>query len=198
MIDFLYSIDVAVFRFFNATLSNPVFDLVMPFLTDLNTTWFGRGLAVMLWLLLVWKGGRKGRIVGIMLIFLVILSDQLNSGFIKKVIARPRPCHMIDGVAIVDHIRLLVDCGGGFSFPSSHAVNNIAVASYFSYYYRKWTWLFFTIGGIIAMSRLFVGVHYPSDILGGAVVGFICAAVVIGTWRILAGRFTYLSVPENQ
>lgn len=194
MADFLFSIDKAIFYFLNGTLGNPVFDVVMPFLTDLNKTLFGKLLAVSLWVLLMVKGGKKGRVVAVFLIPLIFLSDQMNSSLLKKLIERPRPCHEVDGTVVLANIRLLVDCGSGYSFPSSHAVNNIAAAAYFSYFYRKWTWAFFTFAGLVALSRVFVGVHYPSDIAGGALVGAVCAAVIIGIWKAAALRVPWLQI----
>lgn len=197
MIDVFYSIDVSVFHFINDTISNAVFDVVMPFLTDLNKMLFGRVLAAALWILLLVKGTKKERIVAVILIPLVVLTDQLSSTVIKNLVLRPRPCHEIGGIPVVANIRLLVDCGSGFSFPSSHAVNNIGAATYFSYFYRKWTWAFFTFGGLVAISRVYVGVHYPSDTIGGAIIGAACAALVIVLWKWLAKTFDLLNYPGS-
>ena len=196
MAEFLFSIDQHLFYFINGTLSNAILDVVMPFLTDLNKMLFGKVLAVILWIVLIWKGGRKGRIVAFMLVLLLVFSDQLSSTLIKKFIARPRPCHTFDGTPVLPGIRLLVDCGSGFSFPSSHAVNNFAAGSYFSYFYRKWTWLFFTLVAIIALSRVYVGVHYPSDIAGGAAIGTLCSAFVIIIWKMIAKRYAAIDVRD--
>ncbi len=197
MVDFLYSIDKSLFVFCNQTIANPVFDIVMPFLTDLTQNWFGRILFLLLWLLLMWKGGKKGRIVGLLLIILIVVSDQLSSSVIKKIVARPRPCHDIDGVPILENIHLLVPCGSGYSFPSSHAVNNFAAGTFLSYYYRKWTWAFMSFAFIIAFSRLSVGVHYPSDMLGGAIIGALITALLIQIWNILSRKFPVLSLEAN-
>ena len=194
MSEIFISVDRSLFHFINWTLGNNVFDIVMPFLTDLNKTLLGKFLAGSIWVLLVWKGGKKGRLVAFFLIPLIVLSDQLSSSLVKKIITRPRPCHTIDGIRMVENIRLLVDCGSGFSFPSSHAVNNFAAASYFSYFYRRWTWAFFTFAALVALSRVFVGVHYPSDIVGGAIIGTACGALIIGIWKIMAKQYPVLQV----
>ncbi|HYQ86202.1 MAG TPA: phosphatase PAP2 family protein [Bacteroidota bacterium] len=194
MVEFLYSIDKAVFYFCNQTIANPVFDAAMPILTDWNQHWYGRVLFGILWLLLVWKGGKKGRTAALLLIPLIFMSDQLNNNLLKRVFARPRPCHIVDGKMVLEHVRLLVSCGGGFSFPSGHAVNNFAAASFFSHYYRRRAWAFYTYAGLIAFSRMSVGVHYPSDVLAGAAVGALCASVVIHLWRLVERRFPALSI----
>lgn len=194
MSEIFISVDRSLFHFINWTLGNSVFDILMPFLTDLNKTLLGKILAGSIWILLVWKGGKKGRLVAFFLIPLIVLSDQLSSSIVKKIITRPRPCHTIDGVRMVENIRLLVDCGSGFSFPSSHAVNNFAAASYFSYFYRRWTWAFCTFAALVAFSRVYVGVHYPSDIVGGAIIGVMCGILIVGIWKILAKQYPVLQV----
>jgi undecaprenyl-diphosphatase len=193
MLELLYSLDKSIFHFCNQTIANPVFDVAMPFLTDLNKTWYGRGLFGVLWALLMWKGGKRGRTVGILIVVLLVISDQLSSSVIKKIFERPRPCHTIDGMPVVDNIRLLVDCGSGYSFPSSHAVNNFAVGTLLSFYYRRWTWACMTFASLIAFTRVSVGVHFPSDILGGAVIGAVCAYTVIVTWHYITKLFPGLN-----
>ena len=197
MIDLFNSLDTFLFSFFNQTLANPVSDIAMPILTDLNQHWYGIALFAILWLLLAWKGGRKGRIVALLLIPLITFSDQFSSSFIKQLVARPRPCHDINGYPVIANIHMLVPCGSGYSFPSSHAVNNFAVAAFLSYYYRKWTWAAFTFACVIGYSRIAVGVHYPSDVVGGALIGFACAVVIIMLWRSVERLFPNLVIsPE--
>lgn len=182
MIDFLYSVDVAAFHFINQTLSNPVGDVLWPLITNYDKVWPVRVVLIGAWLWLLIKGGRRGRTVALMIIPVLVLSDQLSSSFIKPLVARARPCHTIDGVQIVQSIHMLVDCGPGKSFPSSHAVNNFALATVFSFYYRKWIWWFVAWASLVALSRPAVGVHYPSDIVGGAIIGVGVAMFVIWTW----------------
>jgi undecaprenyl-diphosphatase len=183
VIDFLYSIDVALFFFINHSLANPVFDLVMPFVTDLNKTIIGRWLFVGGWLWLMIKGGRNGRTAGVLLAAGIILSDQFSSFVIKPLVGRIRPCFALQGV------RLLVECGGGKSFPSSHAVNNFCAAAVLSSYYASKRWLWFGIAALVAFSRPYIGVHYPSDIAGGAVIGAACGYLIVFVWREIDRRW---------
>lgn len=182
MLDLLYSIDRAVLLFINQTLSNPLGDVLWPLITDYDKLWPVRVVLAGVWLwLLIW-GGKRGRSVALLLIPVLVVSDQLNSSVLKEIMQRPRPCHEVDGVRVVEEIRLLVGCGGGKSFPSSHAVNNFAVASVFAFYYRRWLWAFVTWASLVALSRPAVGVHYPSDVLAGAVIGVTVAASLIWLW----------------
>jgi undecaprenyl-diphosphatase len=71
----------------------------------------------------------------------------------------------------LEHINLLVSCGTGKSFPSSHAANNFFAAFILSFFYKKNPWVFYTTASLIAISRVVVGVHYPFDVIGGAIIG---------------------------
>jgi undecaprenyl-diphosphatase len=183
MSEFLYSIDKAVFFFINHTLANPVLDVVMPFITDLNKHLIVIILVIILWLWLMIKGGRTGRTAGILLVLTVACTDQLSSTIVKHLVHRLRPCHVLAGV------RLLVGCGSGYSFPSSHAVNNFGGATILSHFYRKYKWGWFSFATLVALSRPYVGVHYPSDIVGGAIIGFCCAMIIIYCWQSVERKF---------
>ncbi len=162
MTDFLYSIDLAVFYFINHTISNPIFDKFFPFITN-PQNWLITG--IIFWFILYFKGGRLGKIAAIAIIFLVITSDQISSNLLKNFFGRIRPCNSLSDV------HLLVHKTKSFSFPSSHAVNNFAVAAFLSKLFPHLKWIFITIAGLVAFSRPYVGVHYPSDILFGALIG---------------------------
>ncbi|MEW6511499.1 MAG: phosphatase PAP2 family protein [Bacteroidota bacterium] len=197
MIDVLYSLDVVLFRFVNQTLANPVGDLLWPLITDYDRLLPVRIVLVGVWLFLMVKGGVRGRTAAILLIPVIFCADKLSSAVIKELVGRPRPCHVIDGVPVVQGIHMLVNCGSGLSFPSSHAVNNFAVATVFASYYRRWVWWFYGWAAIVALSRPAVGVHYPSDILGGAIIGFLVGLCVVWVWTTVQRRFLpALSVDE--
>ena len=183
MLDLLRSVDTAIFFFINHTLANPILDWFMPFLTNLNQHWETIVVVSGLWVWLMARGGRRGRTVGILLVLSIALSDQFSSSVLKHFVGRLRPCHVLQGV------RLLVDCGGGLSFPSSHAVNNFAGATVLSRYYGKYKWWWISIASLVALSRPYVGVHYPSDIAGGAIVGWLCAELTIRCWQFVEGKF---------
>jgi undecaprenyl-diphosphatase len=173
MMDYLQNLDAAVFFFLNGSLQNPVFDIVMPFITDLNKHTSVLVVTGILLLLLFVKGGTKGKFAVVVLVFGILFSDQLNSSVAKFILARPRPCH------VFQHVHLLVNCGSGYSFPSSHAVNNFCGAVILSFFFpRASVWLY-TFASVVSFSRIYVGVHYPADVLGGAVVGICCGLVMI-------------------
>ena len=111
------------------------------------------------------KGGRYGRIAALGAIVVITFSDQFNSNFVKSIFERIRPCNALDVV------NVLCCKSSSYSFPSSHAVNNFAIGVFFLRLYPKAKITLLVVASLVAFSRPYVGVHYPSDILAGAVVG---------------------------
>ena len=176
MQSFLYAIDVAVFYFVNHNLQNPFFDWLMPIITD-GRRWFPLFGAVYIWLW--WKGGKNGREAAVLLIFVIVLSDQLSSGLLKPLVQRLRPC-----VALPD-VNIITGLNTSFSFPSSHATNSFAAAVLLTHYFPNWKGVAYTLAFLSGFSRIYLGVHYPSDVLGGALLGWLCAWSVIQAYRFV-------------
>ncbi len=186
MIEFLYSLDVWLFFFINHTIANPVLDVVLPFMTDLNK-FRPAQLMILVWIgYVLWRGGRTGRVTIGLLLITIVISDQLNSSILKDLFGRIRPCRALEGV------RMLVDCGGGLSFPSSHAANNFAAATLISSFYPRQKIYWFIFASVMAISRPYVGVHYPSDVIGGAIVGFAIGSMVVFLWRTAEKKLQFL------
>jgi len=170
MLHWLLQADTWLFFIINKTLANPVFDLLMPIIT--NDKIF-RLPILLIWIVLIIFGGKRGRIVAFLILLTILLSDQLSSFVVKPLFARIRPCNVLSGV------RLLVPCSGSYSFTSSHATNLFAAAGLFANFYRKGKWYFFGYAALVAYSRPYVGVHYPLDVIGGALLGLISAQVIL-------------------
>lgn len=98
---------------------------------------------------------------------MVGVNDAIIHQAIKPLIGRPRPCHALE---ILKHIS---NCTNSFSFPSNHAANAFVVASISSLYFRNRLVIIpmFTMALIVALSRVYLGQHYPTDILAGALLG---------------------------
>jgi undecaprenyl-diphosphatase len=185
--DILFGIDRAIFVFLNTTMANPVGDFLWPFITDYDRILYVRIALVAIWLALVIKGGKRGRTAALLVVLVIVCSDQLSSFVIKPLVNRSRPCHTVEGVPAVQPVHLLVGCGGGKSFPSSHAVNNFAVATLFAFFFRRARVWLFVWASLVALSRVAVGVHFPMDILGGAAIGWGVASLIVWLW-VTCGR----------
>lgn len=183
MLDWLIATDSTAFVYLNNQLANPVFDVVMPVVTD---RWFLRGIFAVIILLLLIFGKKRGRILAVFCIATVALADQLSAQLIKPMVMRIRPCHVIQSV------HLLVDCSQGLSFPSSHAANTFALATFLTAYYPRTTWYLFAFAALVSYSRIAVGVHYPFDVIVGAIVGVVSGLTIIYLNHLMSLRFNFM------
>jgi len=168
MLESLLQFDKELFLFINLVLANPVTDFIMPIITNDMFLRVIYGLAL---ILLLVRGKKPFIWVVVFSLLVVALTDQASSAWLKPMFERLRPCKELN-------VHLLVNCGAGYSFPSSHAANLFGQAAFFSFLFpkTKWYWLIFAF--LVAISRVFVGVHYPLDITAGAVLGTFIGSVV--------------------
>jgi membrane-associated phospholipid phosphatase len=155
------NLDAELFRFINHTLINPFFDRLMPFAS--GNDYFDPALVV-LGILLIWKGGVRGVVCLLMLASIVPLGDGLCS-LMKSAVGRDRP------FLTLPDVHLLVGKSGSCSMPSGHATNCFAATMVAFIYYRRSIWIMLPIAIVVAFSRVYNGVHYPSDVLAGAALG---------------------------
>jgi undecaprenyl-diphosphatase len=179
MLDAIVALDKKIFVFVNNYTHTRFLDFLMPIIT--NFDYWKIPAVLFLSFLVIW-GGKKGRIVTGLILIVFILSDQLSSSALKPFFSRARP--------FVEFIQIspLVEGSPKYSFPSTHATNIFAVMTLLSYYYRKFLPLNLLIAFIVSFSRIYVGVHYPSDVVGGAILGVICAFLVIGIERLISKK----------
>ncbi len=192
-------LDHTLFRWINEGLSNPVFD-VLCFLFREKMFWSPLYFFVAVFLFL--NFGKKGWPVVLALVFAVALADQTSSQVIKKTVKRLRPCNQIE---LAEHLVRRVNCGGGFSFPSSHAANHFAAAvflsGFFGQFFRRARWWFLGWAAAVSFSQVYVGVHFPSDVLAGGFLGAGIGWAVLQIFRNygknLGSLEHYLFVVEN-
>jgi undecaprenyl-diphosphatase len=186
MIDQLVQFDRDLFFAINHGLSNSFFDWLMPILRD-RYTW------VLLYLLIiVFSIKNYGKQGFIMILFLAMtfgISDFLSSSVIKPNVQRLRPCNETE---IKTNVNNLVDCGTGYSFPSSHATNHFGIAVFLiMMFYHKWK-IILPIGifwaASISFAQIYVGVHYPIDILTGSLLG---SSIGLGMSKILLSNKSF-------
>jgi 4-amino-4-deoxy-L-arabinose transferase-like glycosyltransferase/membrane-associated phospholipid phosphatase len=182
--DWLLQFDVRVFRLINEAASNPFFDKIMPFISG-NAFFFPA--IVILGLLLIWKGRSRGIICILMLALAVGLCDGWICRLLKDVVARPRP------FLTLSDVHCLLGKGGSFSMPSSHAANWFAAVMVAAVYYRRSLWFMLPAALLVSFSRVYNGVHYPSDVLVGAIVGAGFAAAVLwvtdSLWQLVGRKW---------
>ena len=180
--DSLQSLDIALFRFVNLNLKNRLCDWVLPYFS--SNAAFVPALAILgLWL--IWKGGVRGRLFVFFLLITFLIGDPVIVRSLKQLFNRPRPFVSLSG------IQVLVGKVDKGSMPSGHAANWFASLVVAFAYYRRSLWLMLPLALIEAFSRVYLGVHYPSDVLVGSLLGASYAAAVLWLatviWRT-AGR----------
>jgi membrane-associated phospholipid phosphatase len=176
----LLNADKILFRIINLSLANPVTDFIMPVITN---DWFLRMLLLLVVIALPVFGKREGWITALLCVITVIATDQLSSNLIKHLVERIRPCH------VMSDVHLLVGCGGGLSFPSSHAANLFGQAAVIGTRHKKVSVPAYVFAALVGYSRIVVGVHYPGDVLGGGLLGMAVGLAIVGITRLIQSRF---------
>jgi undecaprenyl-diphosphatase len=174
------SFDVRIFRFLNGTIANPSFDAVMPWITDFNN-W--RIAVILIWSALVIFGKSRARWLALVLLVVIAASDQLASSVIKPLIERMRPCEVLGSVHlwygpegwITTPTEVTRSYKASFSFPSSHAANITASMLLLGLVYRRWLWPLLAVAFAVSFSRIYIGVHWPSDVAVGMALGALVA-----------------------
>lgn len=180
MLQFFESIDVKILFWINQTCSNPLFDFIMPLITHEQNWAFP---IILLILFLSFYQGKRGRIALVILIIALVVTDTVSAFILKPYFGRIRPSH-----DLIEYINLLVAKGGKWSMPSNHAANMFALAVVLSYFYEKVKIPLVTLAFFIAFSRVYVGVHYPADVIIGGFFGYGMAWVILTLWVILKMR----------
>ncbi len=168
----LPEIDTSLFFLINKNLRNGILDVVMPFVSNNSKIIF---LPLLLWIVVRDRSKAWSYVV---ISLLAVAFADAGGGVLKHLVARVRPCNALEGV------NLLVGCGKSFSMPSNHASNAFAFAMAFWFLRRDVaTYFFIIVAAAIAFSRVYVGVHYPFDVVAGAVLGTGCAYGAIRLFR---------------
>lgn len=179
--DGLERFDVALFRLINDGWNTPALDAFFLFLSRPP---YRAGLFLVLIALLCWSGRRRGREAALVVIVAVALADQLSSNLLKDLFDRVRPCFALEDVRL-----LWPRQAQSPSFPSGHAANSAAAAAVLWRVGGAWRWAALLAAVLIAYSRIYIGVHYPLDAVGGLLVGLASGLAANFLWiRLSAGR----------
>lgn len=191
----LIGYDSDLFLWLNS-FNNSYWDAVMSLATG-KVVWFAMYASI---IFALWKAyGPKTAVIFLIFCFLVVLSaDQITASILRPVFGRLRPSHLENPISPLVHI---VDGnrGGSFGFPSSHAANTFGVATLLSLIFRK---TFFTVSIFLwalinCYSRIYLGLHYPGDLLFGMLIGTICGLVAYFI-AIFILRFSHLKYEKWQ
>ncbi|AFY02062.1 phosphatase PAP2 family protein [Bdellovibrio bacteriovorus] len=168
-------IDHQIFLFINSTTANPLFDVFFPWWTDFQKSpWF---LFMVLPTILFWLFTRtrvKGVLVVVSATLVASVADVLSGDLIKPLFQRARPFRS----DIADLVMLRGPQQGGFSFPSSHAVDAFALVAFIAVFYPKARIPLLALASLTAYSRVYCGVHFPADVAVGALLGGLLGAVL--------------------
>lgn len=159
--------DITIFLFLNKTISNPLFDLIFPWITDLHKTATFNLIAYPLFLgLFIGKFQLKnGLKLFVGLILCLAVNDFIWNYGLKETVQRARPG---DNPALHAVVRSPY---AGYSFPSNHAANMFALATYSAVFLSGSAIFLFPIAALVGFSRIYNGVHFPIDVLCGALLG---------------------------
>ena len=175
-------LDSRLFVIVNGHMQNRALDKVMPWLTTIHET---RWIYLVVFVLAL-ELYRRGRFQGLTVLLgaglLIAFADWFGSQVIKEYFQRPRP--VFSELDVIERVSR----HSGYSFTSNHASNTWALATFITLYYRSLGWVLIPIALLMAFSRIYVGVHYPSDVVVGALWGAALASVVYRVLRKKMGQ----------
>lgn len=194
----MFSWDLDLLTRINQGWSHPWLDWLMPAASAINA-WVPAIILIVL--LVAWRGGRESRWMLLCIALAVGIGDGVVSNTLKKAVGRVRPRDAVEGLIVRDlgqgqpeFMRLFTapeltaskvrNEKRGKSFPSSHTVNMFALATVIALFQRRfWGLLGYGIALLVALSRLYVAAHWPSDVAASAAMGVLVGLAVVGTFR---------------
>ena len=168
MISLLQNIDNSILLFIKNNMHGHMMDKAMVIITSL-----GNGGIIWIIIAVLLMINKKYRKIGVMALGSLILSTILGEGILKHVVQRLRPSQDIPV------INMLIAKPLSYSFPSGHTTSSFAVAGVLAKYLKKYAIGLLGLASLIAFSRLYLYVHYPTDVVAGIILGLICSKLII-------------------
>ena len=182
----LEQLDKELFLYLN-DMQSPFWNTVMVFVSE-KLVWIPFYLGLIVYL--VWRYRRRSILMLAMVLIAIGLSDFIASGIFKPYFARLRPCH---DASLSEFVNIVEGCGGQFGFMSSHAANSFALAVFFNLIlsdrYAVFKVVLVVWAVVVSYSRIYLGVHYPGDVIGGALLGSFLAYVCSLGYTILLNKY---------
>ncbi|KZL91738.1 phosphatase PAP2 family protein [Clostridium magnum] len=167
MVSLIQKLDNYILCAIKKYVQNKYLDILMPIITamgNLGFIWIMMAVALLL--------DKPYRLIGDIVILTLIISTIIGEGIVKHIVRRVRPCNLQSSVS------LLITKPISYSFPSGHTLSSFAVAEVLSMYFTEYKLIFMTIAFLIALSRLYLYVHYPTDVIAGIIVGILCSKLI--------------------
>ncbi len=179
MLEWLLHLDNIIFTQINSVWNHPWTDSFFPFITDLHKNFGFKYIFTPLVIIFFMsrRGIKNGFVIFIFSILAISLADGIGNHGFKKTFQRPRPFENAE-LHVIQRSP-----AGGYSFVSNHSTNNFAFATTVSAFFPPVRILLFTIAVLVSYSRIYNGVHYPSDVLCGAVIGILSGLAMIYACR---------------
>lgn len=148
-------------------IKNKYLDILMPIITIM-------GNLGLIWIIIAFGlfFNKPYKVIGEIILITLVISTIIGEGIVKHLVRRIRPCNDISD------INLLITKPMSYSFPSGHTLSSFAIAEVLSVSFNKYSLIFIGMASLIALSRLYLYVHYPTDIIGGIALGLLCSKLV--------------------
>ena len=177
MLEKIIEVDRYFFKLINQEWASPWLDALLPFFRN-QFTW----VPVYFFLLLFGYFNFRQRLIPWIVFFLLTfaLTDLISTQIFKAYFQRPRPCwdHLIS-----NHVRMLIPCSHAYSFVSSHAANHFGMAIFIfgtlRNLFNQKIWLVFVWASLVSLSQVYVGAHFPGDVIGGSMLGLLIGFITM-------------------
>ena len=168
MVEIFKKVDNTILRWINVKFRNKTFDKIMPIITsagNLGIIW------IVISVLLMTK--KDYRVLGQTILIALVITTIIGEGIIKNIVKRKRPFYGDDDK------ELLISRPITYSFPSGHTASSFAVAAVFIKTDNAASLEIILLACLIAFSRIYLGVHYSSDVIGGEIIGALCGLITV-------------------